>query len=80
MLLMKLVIFCSAICLAYTFDIEITAVERMNPELAGFVDMGTMRLVKKARNEFKISGTCYFFKNIGNEASVSIDFKYFISS
>lgn len=71
MLLMKLVFFCSAICFVLTFDIEITSVERMNPELEGFMDMGTMRLVKKGRNEFKISGTFYMFKTMGNEAIVS---------
>lgn len=77
---MKLVFFCSAICFVYTFEIEITAVERMTPELEGIMDMGTIRLVKKGRNEFKISGTCYFFKIMGNEITVSSDFKYFIVS
>lgn len=71
MLLMKVVFFCLIICLVFTFEIEITSVERLNPELPGIMDMGTMRLVKKGRNEFKVSGTCMFFKNIGNEVVVS---------
>lgn len=74
MLLMKLVWFCSVIYLAKTFDIEITDVERMPPEMNGIMDMSTIRLVKKGRNEFKISGTVHVYKNIGDEVKVSCDF------
>lgn len=74
MLLVKLVLFCSAIFSVNTFDIEITSIDRMNPELEGILDMGTLRLVKKGRNLFKVSGTIQYFKNVGDEVIVSIDY------
>lgn len=71
MLLVKLVWFCSTILLVKTFDIEITSIDRMNPELEGILDMGTLRLVKKGRNEFKVSGTIYYYKNVDDDVIVS---------
>lgn len=39
---------------------------------ANVVDFGTIRLTKKARNHFVISGTFEIFRNIGNDAKGSI--------
>ncbi|XP_058060337.1 uncharacterized protein LOC131211018 [Anopheles bellator] len=72
-----------AYCVAYIFallggclaserlyEVELNNLEVTPSEIEDFVDYGTLRLVRKARNTFAVSGTLSILQNIGDEAYI----------
>jgi hypothetical protein len=56
-----------------TIEIDLLSFERLSNSDPEFCDFGTLRLKKKGRNQFVVSGEFKYLKTFGDEIDVSIN-------